>query len=364
MKKVHLIVAVMAVVLLPLTVQAQKYSNEFLTIGVGARAHGMAGAVTATTNDATAGYWNPAGLANLDKNTPFQLAAMHAEWFGGISKYDFIGLVKSINRDRKSAFGISLIRLGIDQIPYTLNLVSPDGTVNYNNVTEFSAADYAAFFTYAQGLGDHWTIGGNVKVIRRIIGSFSGAWGVGADLGVHYRYNGWHFAAVGHDITTTYNAWTSTPTEAEKNVFVSTGNAVPGTSIEITNPRFTLALARRMALSSNYSLTAEIDADFTTDGQRNVLVSSKSINLDPKFGFELAYQDIVYLRGGVGKFQKYKDENDPTKMNTEFQPNFGLGLRLGRLTIDYALTNVGNVSQVNYSNIFSLKLNFRSQESN
>ena len=45
---------------------APKYSNEFLAIGVGARALGMGSAYTAVVNDVTSGYWNPAGLL-----TPF-----------------------------------------------------------------------------------------------------------------------------------------------------------------------------------------------------------------------------------------------------------------------------------------------------
>ena len=61
---------------------SQKYSNEFLAIGVGARAHGMSGAQVALTDDITAAYWNPAGLTQID--APFQVAAMHAEWFAGV----------------------------------------------------------------------------------------------------------------------------------------------------------------------------------------------------------------------------------------------------------------------------------------
>ncbi len=41
---------------------AQKYSNEFLSIGVGAKAQALGNAVVAQTNDVTAGVWNPAGL--------------------------------------------------------------------------------------------------------------------------------------------------------------------------------------------------------------------------------------------------------------------------------------------------------------
>ena len=39
---------------------APKYSNEFLQIGVGARALGMGNSLVAGVNDVTAAYWNPA----------------------------------------------------------------------------------------------------------------------------------------------------------------------------------------------------------------------------------------------------------------------------------------------------------------
>ena len=78
---------------------SQTYSNEFLAIGIGARAHGMSGAVTATTNDLYSSYWNPAGLAQLD--APFQIGVMHAEWFGGVAKYDFLGFAKPLSNTTK-----------------------------------------------------------------------------------------------------------------------------------------------------------------------------------------------------------------------------------------------------------------------
>jgi Type IX secretion system protein PorV len=337
---------------------AQKYSNEFLAIGVGARAHGMSGAVVATSNDVFSSYWNPAGLNAIE--SPFQIGAMHAEWFGGVAKYDYLGVVKPLNSAKKRVIGVSIIRMGIDQIPYTLNLVGADGSINYNNITEFSAADYAIQGSYAQAW-KNVTIGGNLKVIRRIIGSFAGAWGVGADIGVQYNKDKWRFGAVGRDITTTYNAWTANLTEKEKQVFTSTGNAIPKSSVEITKPTLVLASAYVTPLSKKIDLTVEMDAGFTTDGQRNVLVSGKIFNLDPRLGFELEYQNMFWLRGGIGNFQRLKNEDDPTKKDLNFQPNIGIGLKLGRLTVDYALTNIGNVSQVLYSNIFSLKLDLKSR---
>ena len=340
---------------------SQTYSNEFLAIGVGARAHGMSGAVTATTNDLYSSYWNPAGLANME--VPLQLGVMHAEWFGGVAKYDFIGFAKPLSSaTKKRAIGLSIIRLGIDQIPYTLNLVGADGSINYDNVSQFSAADYAIQMTYAQEINKNLSIGGNMKIIRRVIGTMASAWGVGADLGIQYRKGNWRLAAMGRDITTTYNAWTATLTEEEKQTFARTGNTIPKSSVEITKPTLFLAAGYQAPLSKDINLTVEADAGFATDGQRNVLVSSKAFNLDPRFGLELEYQKNVWLRGGIGNFQRLKNEQDPTKKELNMQPNIGVGLRLGRLVVDYALTNIGNVSAVQYSHIFSLKLDFKKKE--
>src|ERR1700746_1582416 len=83
--------------------QIAKYSNEFLNVGVSARAMAMANANVASVNDVTAGYWNPSGLLYQQSN--LQLGLMHAEYFAGIAKYDFIGASKRI--DSNSVAGIS-----------------------------------------------------------------------------------------------------------------------------------------------------------------------------------------------------------------------------------------------------------------
>lgn len=359
MKKIYfqsIIKTVVGLLIFPNILLAQKYSNEYLSIGVGARAHGLSNAVVATTEDIFSTYWNPAALTELQN--PLQVGAMHAEWFGAIANYDYIGVAKKLPKN--SVLALSFIRLGIDNIPNTLNLVAPDGSINYNNVTQFSAADYALLVSYAQqtkikGL----SVGGNLKVIRRVIGSFAGAWGVGADVAVRYRRGNWRLAAIGQDITTTYNAWTATLSEEEKKIFSTTGNEIPKGGVEITRPTFILGAAYTAKMNEDYRLTVEANARLTTDGQRNVLVSSKAINIDPMLGLELDYQRFMWLRLGIGQFQRIKKIEDPTQKELMFQPNFGLGLRLGRVTIDYALTNIGKVSQVLYSNIISLKLDFK-----
>lgn len=68
----------------------RKYSNEFLNIGAGARGLAMGGAVISYQNDVYAPMWNPAGLTEVESD--WQGAAMHAEYFESIAKYDYISL--------------------------------------------------------------------------------------------------------------------------------------------------------------------------------------------------------------------------------------------------------------------------------
>ena len=159
--------------------QAPKYSNEFLSIGVGARALGMSGANVALTNDATSAYWNPAGL--VLKEGDIQVALMHNEYFAGIAKFDYGTLAIPIDNTR--TVGISVIRFAVDDIPDTIDLIDKDGNINYDRLRSFSTADYAFLFTYSKKTNkEGLRYGGNVKVVHRKVGEFANAWGFGLDL--------------------------------------------------------------------------------------------------------------------------------------------------------------------------------------
>ncbi len=339
--------------------EAQVFSNDFLNIGYGARAQALSGAVSATARDVSASYWNPAGLSGQE--SPLSIAGMHAEWFAGIAKYDFIGISKTLNAEKESVGGISVVRFGIDNIPNTLNLVNADGSINYDNVYSFSAADYAVLLSYAQRLGKKgspYSIGGNVKIINRNVGEFAQSWGFGLDIGLRYQKNNWMAGALLRDATGTFNAWSFNFTDAERATLQATGNLVPESSIETTRPTLILGGAYRWNFNQTYSLLTSVDAWINTDGQRNVLISSKTINIDPRVGLEFSYKNLVFLRGGVGKFQRQTDDIDVNKKTLSVLPTFGVGLKLGRFHIDYAQTDIGNSSALLYSNIFSLQLDF------
>ncbi|HOZ87956.1 MAG TPA: hypothetical protein PL029_09365, partial [Bacteroidia bacterium] len=305
--------------------QVRKYSNEFLNIGVGARALGMANANIVSVDGVTSGYWNPAGL--LSQKNDIEVGLMHAEYFAGIAKYDYIGISKRI--DSNSVAGISILRFGVDNIPNTLDLVDANGNVDYNRITTFNAVDFAALLSYARKIPQlkGVDVGGNFKIIRRKLGDFGGAWGFGLDAGAKYTYKAWKFAAMGRDITGTFNAWTFNLTENQKNVFIQTGNEVPSTSLEVTVPKLILGASRNFLFwKERISVLGEVNLINTFDGKRNTVIKSKLFSMEPAFGVEIGYKGIVYLRGGLGNIQKQLNDN-ATQFITTVQPNFGVGVK-------------------------------------
>lgn len=340
---------------------AQKFVNEFLNIGVGARAHGMFGSVVANGEDLTSAYWNPAGLVGMQND--LQVNAMHANWFGGIAGYDYISLGKKF-KDKNAAAAVTLIRMGIDNIPNTLNLIGPDGSVDYDRIETFSTADYAFLISYAKAMDEagKLSLGGNLKIIHRSIGSFGSAWGFGADLGLKYKVsNNLTLGLTAKDITTTFNAWSFNLSEDEKATFNETGNEIPVSSNEITLPRFVLGLAYNTNIGSNFSLLAETDLTLSTYGRESALVASNSFEIDPTIGIEVGYMNKAFLRFGLGNIQRRVNIENFDERNIEIQPNVGLGLNLGRLTVDYALTNLGDASDVLVSHIFSVGIAFNAK---
>jgi hypothetical protein len=335
---------------------APRYSNEFLNIGVSARALAMGNAHSAIVQDVTAGYWNPAGLVNI--KTRYEVSAMHAEQFGGIAKYDFASFATPV--DSNSHIGISAIRFGIDDIPDTRFLYDANGNINYDNVRYFSAADYAFLVSYARKTtwlgGLNW--GANAKIIYRNAGDFANAFGFGLDFGVQWRKNNWRVGVMLRDITTTFNSWTHN-NALLYDVYVQTGNRISKNSTEITLPRAIIGVSRDFKVNEKIGILATIETITTTDGRRNVLLPTNAFSTDLAGGLEVDYKKIAFVRMGINNFQEIKNISGIGTV-WRSQLNFGLGVVIKRFSIDYALTRnyTDRETGALYSNIFSLKLGF------
>lgn len=338
----------------------QKYSNEFLSIGVGARAQALGNAVIASTTDVTSGVWNPAGLAAIGPEEGLQIGAMHSEWFGGVGKFDYLGVSMPFSAPGKR-LAISLIRFGIDNIPNTLTLYESDGTINYDNIRSFSAADYAFLVSYAQKINtknSNLTVGGNVKVVHRSIGPFATSWGLGADIGARFQKGNFSFGLMAKDLTTTFNAWSFNFTQEEKDILQITNNEIPINSIEITNPQVILGVNQYIQWKS-FGFSPELDLVITTDGKRNTLISSDPFSIDPAFGIEVDYDRFLFLRAGINQFQKETDFNNAETLLS--RPSIGLGMKISRLRIDYAFTDLGS-DRNTFSHVVSLLLELKKRK--
>ncbi len=332
----------------------RNYSNEFLNIGVDAAAFGMGKAVIASSNDVNSIYWNPAGLVHVED---YEGALMHAEYFQGIGKYDYVSFAKPINDE--STFAVALIRFGVDDILNTTELIDSQGNINYDNVSLFSAADYAFNLAYARKLPLRGLdIGFNGKIVHRIIGDFASSWGFGLDAAIQFQTDSeWKFGLMLRDITTTFNAWA-----VDEDEFAKIKNALPGENqtepetLELTKPKAQFGVAKSFSVFRDFNILTELDLNMRFT-QTNDVISTSFVSIDPAFGLQIDYINMVFLRAGINNLQNYTDfDGSPS---TSIEPNFGVGFRYKGIQIDYALANIAGASGTLFSNIFSVKVDFR-----
>lgn len=142
---------------------------EFLSIPVGARATGMGGAMAASTNDATAMYWNPSGLGLMDKAS---FMAEHASWLAGIN-FNFAAVALPT---RLGTFGMAVTALQTPNMLVT-TVDDQEGTGE-----TFSAASYAAGLSWGRALTERFAFGATVKLLNERIWH-SSATGLALDVG-------------------------------------------------------------------------------------------------------------------------------------------------------------------------------------
>jgi hypothetical protein len=157
-----IVVTLMLVALLPVSAFAQDpfakvgtYALQFLKIGPSARATGMGSAFTAISDDASALYWNPAGIVELTRTS---VSVNHAFWPADIS-LDYAAAVFSMPF-LPGTWGVSARAMSIDpQAVRTIFL--PEGTGE-----EFDAGDMSFGMSYAQYFTDKFSAGGTVHFVH------------------------------------------------------------------------------------------------------------------------------------------------------------------------------------------------------
>lgn len=320
-----LCVLIACLLLATVPAEAAKFAGAFMENGGGARALGMGGAFTAVASDASATFWNPAGLGRF---TNGQALVMHSERFGDLVDRGFGSVVipvgMSLFGSETGALGVTVIRLGIDNIPFTEHLEDAldsngDGIVDeaelyellgsnlQNQIRYESNQELAGMISYGERTGG-WYLGGTLKFIRQSVGDYSSL-GIGADLGaLRPRLLGpIDFGIKLQDITTTYLNWST------------------GTN-EIIAPAVVPALAYRLDLPSSAMslvLASSFECRFENRGEADQW-STGSLSVNSHWGAELGFSERVFVRGG---FDSGFDTADITA---------GAGLLLGPMLVDYA----------------------------
>ncbi|CUT01301.1 PorV/PorQ family protein [Candidatus Chrysopegis kryptomonas] len=297
-----------------------KYAGDFLNIGVGGRALGMGGAFTSIANDVTAGYWNPAGLAEISNS---QIILMHDERFAGIVNYDYIAF--AFKPSNSYSLAISLIRIGVDDIPFTENaffdnngngIFDPDvDRLDPERFSFVSSSDWVGIFSLGKISDGKLSIGGNVKLIYRKIEKNNGI-GIGFDFGVKYKISNFAIGAVLKDATSTLVAW-------------NTGRN------ELIAPSLSTGISREFQILWG-KFTPAIDLILRFEGRkRTAFLGTNFLSADFNIGAEYTFKEIISIRTGLTE-------------NKEF--TLGTGLKLNRLDIDYSFakfnSELGNTHRI------------------
>lgn len=295
-----------------------KYAGEFLAIGVGGRALGMGGAYVAAGGDVTSAYWNPSGLMRM---TYPEISLMHDERFGNLINYNYGGI--AIPFGSRYSIGVSLMRLGIDGINDTrraLQLVDANGNgkldpnerPDVNQITQFSATDWALYLSYAYQVNRILSLGANLKLIRRDLGDNS-ATGVGFDIGAQMKVTDqFYIGANIQDVTTTLLAWDT------------------GTN-ELITPTAKIGAAYMIyALGGRFIPAVDFDFNFE-NRQFASLVSLGKLSMNPRVGLEYEFKNLIAVRAGFTDTQSL---------------TFGAGVHLPKLSIDYTFAKFDGTNQI------------------
>lgn len=274
---------------------------QFLKIGVGGRAAAMGESFVAISDDASALYWNPAGLAQFKTN---QVIFSHNIWLVDIN-HDFLGAVYHL--DSENTFGISLTSLSMEKMPVTTEF-SPFGNGEY-----FGFSDIALSVSYARKMTEQFSFGGTVKYIEETLDKLKMR-GVMIDIGTYYRtgLGSTRFAVA----VSNFGAELAPDGEV-----VLVGNRKKSEWQSFAPPTmFRIGFAFEPYQDEQHSVTTSIQLNHPNDNSENV-----------SLGVEYSWNQMLFLRGGY-------------KINVEEQNySFGAGINvpisIAQFTFDYAFAN-------------------------
>ncbi|CAN5465721.1 hypothetical protein BH23BAC3_BH23BAC3_32390 [soil metagenome] len=315
-----------------------KYGGDFMSVGAGARALGMGSAHAAIANDVTSAYWNPAGLASVEK---IDIAYMHSERFAGIVSYDYGAIAYPI-KNSESTIALSFFRQGVDNIANTLNAWDRERNLPRENVQdyieEFSVADMAFLLSYATRTSDRISWGVNAKIINHRLGPFADAWGYSLDAGTQVHFGRTAVGLHVMDLTTMLKFWSVNSSEFGD--FEETfGDEIPSGQNERVLPTVKMGAGHTREYG-DFLITAAADVDVRFENRRAYFINLGRVSFEPHFGLESTYKNRLSLRAGL------TDVTTDPDNNVYISPTLGAGILLRAVFVDYGFANFGGAASV------------------
>ena len=295
-------------------------SGQFLKIGIGARAVGLGESFVAVANDPSAIYWNPAGLASMQRQ---ELALSHVGWPGDVN-YEHLTWVLPSRRFGGS-FGLQFGVLSTNMDETTE--LQPFGTGR-----TFNYYDLVAGLAYARRWTDKLLVGAGLKYVREDLGSDVGGPSTNSvlfDVGSIF-YLGYGSVRIATSLTN------FGPAMRPSGDYVSPYTGETRTYDGFDPPiMFRYGLAFEPFENAQQRVTTSLEFNQPADN-----------SLQSKIGMEWQWEKMFALRGG------YNINADELKLSA----GVGIITRVGgtHSTIDYTYTDGGSLGGVN-----RLSLGFR-----
>ena len=298
----------------------------FLQVGVGGRATALGGAFTATVDDVTGLYWNPAGLARM---TTAEAVVVHSEWLGEVS-HDYAGVALPL---AGGVVGASVTLLGVPEMAVRTEL-NQQGTGE-----TFDAADFAVGLTYGRAITDRFSLGGTIKYIESRIWN-SSASSVAVDVGTQFQTDflggltigaqlsnfGADLQLDGRDLRTFVDP---APGQEGNNGRIPADYALDAWSLPLD---FKLGVVTRPVNTRLNQLTVAVDALHPSSNY-------ESLNV----GAEYAFRERFFLRGGYRGLFLDEGEGGVSLGVGVHQP---LPYRNGMAKVDYAYRDAGRLGRI------------------
>ncbi len=324
------------VVILVASSSATKLAGEFLATGFGAKALGMGGAFVSIADDASAVYWNPAGLYQLDRR---QALVMHSQRFGGLVDYSTFSLAMPLSRETgaEAAGAIGLVWLRVSDIALTSHLNTPgvdfiderDPDTGQPNgkwdpgerrlwdpdrVRWESDHEIAGFLSYSRRISESTALGFNAKLIWKELAEIS-ALGFGLDAGLlHTVMPNWNVGVTLQDVTTTPLYWDGWYYDAD-----SPDGKYKVSTTETINPTLKIGTSYRLPVAAIAGdVIFAVDTDFKFEGldEEEADFSFSEVSGDVRLGAIYEYKRVMRVALGMDR-RKPSAISEPAGLEAE-----------------------------------------------